>query len=126
MKPLEIIETQRCADGRYIVLTMRGYLDAHTVNEFEAHMDRSIEEGTLHYLIDISDLNYISSAGIGAIMSLTQRLRHAKGELVLVRPNEQVFKVLDRLGFTKIFRLAYSREEGEKLLGATRNLKPET
>ena len=125
MKPLEIVETQPPAEGRYVALAVRGYLDAHTVNEFEAHMDRAIEGGALHYLIDISDLNYISSAGIGAIMSLTQRLRQAEGELVLVRPTEKVFKILDKLGFTKIFRLAYSREEAEKLLGKTQNPKRE-
>jgi len=128
LKPLEVVETQPSAERRYVALAIRGYLDAHTVSEFEAHMDRSIEGGGVHYLIDINDLNYISSAGIGAIMGLTQRLRQAGGELVLLRPNEKVFRILDKLGFVKIFRLAYSREEAEKLLGEleTRNAKPES
>lgn len=115
MKPFEVVEAESPSDERYIALTLRGYLDAHTVNDFETFMDRSIERGTLRYVMDISDLSYISSAGIGAIMGLTQRLRRAEGEVVLLRPSEKVFKVLDKLGFTKIFRMAYSREEAERL-----------
>ena len=117
MKPFEVMEAQPLGEGGIVALTLRGYLDAHTVGEFETFMDRSVEQGGRRYLMDISDLNYISSAGIGAIMGLTQRLRRSDGEIVLLRPSEKVFKILDKLGFTKIFRLAYSREEGEKLLG---------
>jgi len=117
MKPFEVIEAQPLSEGGYVGLTLRGYLDAHTVNEFESFMDHSVEQGGRRYLLDISNLNYISSAGIGAIMGLTQRLRRSEGEIVLLRPSEKVFKILDKLGFTKIFRLAYSREEGEKMLG---------
>jgi len=117
LKPFEVVEKQPSREGGYVSLALRGYLDAHTVNDFEAYMDRSIEQGAVRYLVDISDLNYISSAGIGAIMGLTQRLRRSDGELVLLRPSEKVFKILDKLGFTKIFRIAYSEEEGEKILG---------
>lgn len=118
MKPFEMIEGELPSNSGYLAFTLRGYLDAHTVNEFEAFMDRSIETGGLRYVLDISELNYISSAGIGAIMAVTQRLRRSEGELVLLRPNEKVFNIFDKLGFTKIFRVAYSREEAEKFLAA--------
>jgi anti-anti-sigma factor len=116
VKPFEVVESEPRGRGDYVGLALRGYLDAHTVNDFEEHMDRSIEQGTVYVLLDLSDLNYISSAGIGAIMSMTQRLRRAEGEMVLVRPNDKVYGILDKLGFTKIFRMAYSVEEAEKLL----------
>ena len=115
MKPFEVAAAESPSDGRYVAITLRGYLDAHTVSDFETFMDKAIEQGTLRYLMDLSDLNYISSAGIGAIMGLTQRLRRSSGEVILLRPTEKVFRILDKLGFTKIFRLAYSREEAERL-----------
>jgi anti-anti-sigma factor len=118
VKPFEVIESPTASGARFVELALRGYLDAHTVSDFETRMDRLIEQGGRCYLIDINELNYVSSAGIGAIMSLTQRLRRSNGEIVLVRPTDKVFKILDKLGFTKIFRLAYSREEAEKLLDA--------
>lgn len=116
MKPFEVTETESPNGGQYVSLALRGYLDAHTVNDFESFMDDSIEKGSRRFLLDISELNYISSAGIGAIMSLTQRLRRAEGELVLVQPSDKVFRILDKLGFTKIFRLAQSPDEARKLL----------
>ena len=118
MKPFEVIESPGTGNERFVELTLRGYLDAHTVSDFESRMDHLIEKGARCYLIDINELNYVSSAGIGAIMSMTQRLRRSNGEIVLVRPTDKVFKILDKLGLTKIFRLAYSREEAEKMMDA--------
>lgn len=117
MKAFEVIELPTADKARYVELALHGYLDAHTVSEFEAYMERSIAEGWLRYMIDIAELNYLSSAGIAALISLTQRLRRANGEVVLLRPNKKVFTVLEKLGFTMIFNLARSREEAEKTLG---------
>jgi anti-sigma B factor antagonist len=64
-------------------------------------------------VIDLKGLNYISSAGIGALMALTQQLRRESGDIVLLQPNEKVFKILDLLGFTKIFNVAHSENEIE-------------
>jgi len=43
-------------------VTLKGYLDAHTVTDFESYMDRAIEQAPA-FLLDISELNYLSSAG---------------------------------------------------------------
>ena len=117
MKAFKVIESPGADKSRYVELALHGYLDAHTVGEFEACMEQSIAQGWLRYVIDVAELNYLSSAGIAAIISLTQRLRRVNGEVVLLRPSEKVFKILDKLGFTKIFCLANSREEAEGMLG---------
>ncbi len=95
----------------YSVIDLIGFLDAHTVNSFEKSFEEILAAGQNHIVIDLKDLRYISSAGIGALMGLTQELRRANGDLVLLRPNEKVFKILDLLGFTKIFNIAQNEEE---------------
>lgn len=95
----------------YILIGISGFLDAHTVTNFETKMDELVNVGKIKVVIDMQQLNYISSAGIGAIMGLTQRLRKLGGDLVLLNPSEKVFKILDLLGFTKIFRIATDKNK---------------
>jgi len=95
----------------YSIIELAGFLDAHTVNVFEERMAEFIKGGQNRMVIDLKRLNYISSAGIGALMALTQHLRRESGDIVLLQPNEKVFKILDLLGFTKIFNVAHSKDE---------------
>ena len=47
------------------VIALSGYLDAHTVGDFDKHTDELIAAGTSKLVLDLQGLNYISSAGIG-------------------------------------------------------------
>jgi len=102
---VETMEKELC------MIEISGFLDAHTVNSFETHIQEIIKGGAIRLVIDLKDLSYISSAGIGALMSLTHHLRKKKGDLVLFRPTQKVFKILDLLGFTRIFNVAMNEEE---------------
>ena len=93
------------------VFDLRGYIDAHTVIEFEKAVHQSIEGGTSRLVLDVSGLSYISSAGIGAMMGLARKLGQQGGDLVLLSPTPKVFAILDGLGFTKIFKIAADEAE---------------
>lgn len=95
------------------VFNLCGYIDAHTVLEFEKAVSQAIDDGMRCAVLDISGLSYISSAGIGAMMGLARRLAQLGGDLVLLNPTQKVFSILDGLGFTKIFKIA--KDEGEAL-----------
>lgn len=91
-----------------------GCLDSHTVVGFEKTLHALLDEGCSRVVINLSELTYISSAGISALMGLTHRLRKSEGELVLMRPTEKVFRVFRTLGFTNIFKIVENEEELHK------------
>lgn len=93
-------------DPRCVIYELRGYIDAHTVIEFEKAIHGAIDSGSRCIILDISGLTYISSAGIGAMMSIARKLSQGGGELVLMQPSPKVFAILDGLGFTRIFKIA--------------------
>jgi len=104
-----------------LIFDLHGYIDAHTVIEFEKAVQAAIESGTKRVILDLSGLSYISSAGIGAMMGLTRRLTQDGGDLVLLRPTQKVFTILDGLGFTKIFKIANDESDAlEKMKTGTR------
>lgn len=88
-----------------------GCLDSHTVVGFEKSLHALLDEGCSRVVLNLSELSYISSAGISALMGLTHRLRKGEGELVLLKPTEKVFRVFRTLGFTNIFKIVENEEE---------------
>lgn len=93
-----------------------GFLDAHTVVTFEQTVQELLEKDCRKIVLGLENLNYISSAGIGAIMSLLQQLRRRDGDLVLLSPTTKVYKVLEMLGFTKIFSIVEDRDAAYRSL----------
>ncbi|HOE62799.1 MAG TPA: STAS domain-containing protein [Candidatus Sumerlaeota bacterium] len=118
MKSFDLHVRVEITNQRYTIIELTGFLDAHTVNAFENRIEEIVSSGQRQIVIDLKGLNYISSAGIGALMALTQRLRKESGNMVLLQPNEKVFKILDLLGFTKIFNVALKEEDVENYFQA--------
>jgi anti-sigma B factor antagonist len=118
LKPFNI-ECQEPEAGAPAAVEVRitGFLDAHTVMTFEKEMEELVQRGYAKFLIDLSGLTYISSAGIGALMVLLQQLRRREGDMVILQPSPKVYKIFDLLGFTRIFQIREDREEAQQLLG---------
>jgi len=102
---LKIVDSDAgTADFR--VVEVHGCLDSHTVVPFEKSTHELLDKGATNIQMNLAHLNYISSAGISALMGLTQRLRKQGGDLVLIKPTEKVYRVFRTLGFTNIFTIA--------------------
>jgi anti-sigma B factor antagonist len=111
-----------------LIFELRGYIDAHTVLEFERAIQASIENGTRKIVLDIGGLSYISSAGIGAMMGMARKLTHAQGDMVLLNPTQKVFAILDGLGFTRIFKISDNLNDALSKVGLepTQAIPPST
>jgi anti-anti-sigma factor len=104
-----------------LIFELRGYIDAHTVLEFERAIQASIESGTRKIVLDIGGLSYISSAGIGAMMGMARKLTQAKGDMVLLNPTQKVYAILDGLGFTRIFKISDNLQDALTKVGLESN-----
>jgi len=87
-----------------------GYINAHTVRRFETTLEDLIKEGHYNILLKCTNLNYISSAGLGAIMGQIETVRENGGDIMLSDLQENVFTIFDTLGFTQLYQV-FEREE---------------
>jgi len=87
------------------VLRPEGFINAHTVRQFEAALEALVREARFTILLDCRDLNYISSAGLGAIMGLIENVREQDGDILLCSLAENVFSIFDTLGFTQLYKV---------------------
>jgi anti-anti-sigma factor len=104
---MDIHQTTR--DG-ITVLAPSGRIDTTTSTRVEECVRRTVDEGARDLVIDFSDVEYISSAGLRVLLVLAKRMRDLQGRLVLCSLPESVRQVFRLAGFTPLFRIEASQE----------------
>lgn len=62
-------------------------------------------------IIDISELRYINSSGIGVLITILTKFRNKGGDVYLMRPSESVKKLLVITKLNAIFQVIQSEKE---------------
>ena len=99
-----------------VVLALSGKLDATTAKTFEDKILAEIDSGDRRFVIDLSQLEYVSSSGLRVFLLAAKRLHSADGKIVLCSLKEHVRQVFDLAGFSSILSLYGSRDEALKAL----------
>jgi anti-sigma B factor antagonist len=97
--------------GSVAIVVPAGFINAHTVRDFECALERLVTERRYTILLNCKDLSYISSAGLGAIMGLIETVRENGGDILLSNLQENVYAIFDTLGFTQLYRVFPSEDE---------------
>jgi anti-sigma B factor antagonist len=100
--------------GTVQILKLSGYLDGHTFVELERSLDRSIKGGITRLVLDLADLTYIASAGVGVFINAQHQVRKLGGSLQLVNPAPSVREVFGILGLEAIFTIHATVDQGVK------------
>ena len=103
--------------GNVFILRLSGDLIGENsgANLLEA-VNNSIQQTVLTCVIDISELRYINSSGIGVLITILTKFRNKGGEVYLMKPSDNVQKLLVITKLNAIFQIVKSEEEVEKLI----------
>ncbi len=93
------------------ILYPQGFINAHTVQDFEKSIQSPLEGGKYRILINCQSLSYINSSGLGVLMGVIEEIQENKGYLWLSNMNETVYHIFDTLGFTHLFKVFPSEDE---------------
>ncbi len=100
-----------------VILTVQGFLDAHTFEEMERTINDLFEERAHKLVVDLSKLDYISSAGAGVFIGAIGTAQENDGNIILMKPSPNVKEVFDLLGLSQIFSFADTLEEAVRCFG---------
>ncbi|MBN1955409.1 MAG: STAS domain-containing protein [Anaerolineae bacterium] len=94
--------TEVLQSGEYAVLTLAGRLDAETAPDLKVQLKGLVGAGQVLLVLELTNLSFIDSAGLAALVSVLKTAREAGGTLRLVGLNERTataFKLtlLDRV-----------------------------
>jgi anti-sigma B factor antagonist len=92
------------------ILKVEGSVDPGTIKEFEVAFKQLDKLNIRHIVVDVSQMTYISSAGLSVLVNAKVDRVQKAGDIVLVRPQAPVLNVLDIL-LKNVFRIASSIDE---------------
>ena len=93
------------------IIYLKGYLDAHTAPDFEKMLQSLISKKRIRIVVNLAELNYISSAGLGVFMGFIEDVRNKGGDIKIVELSDKVYRVFDLLGFPVLYDIFKNESE---------------
>jgi anti-sigma B factor antagonist len=88
--------------GEALVVRLQGRLDTLTAKSFETHLAGHIGRGQKRIIVDLGDVDYISSYGLRVFLLTAKQLRADRLGFILCRLSQDVQKIFQISGFDKI------------------------
>lgn len=101
-----------CPDGNHaILIALDGTVDPASIDDFDAIFDDLISAGNKRIVMDVENLKYINSTGMGIIVQYYDQLAEENGKLVLMSVNAKITLVLEMLGLQELFPIVTTESE---------------
>lgn len=86
-----------------LTVSLEGRLDTTTAPQLEAELKNALD-GVTELTMDLSAMEYISSAGLRVLLS-AQKTMNKQGEMKVVGANESVKEIFEVTGFSDILNI---------------------
>jgi anti-sigma B factor antagonist len=93
------------------VVSLRGEVDAMTAPRLGGRLFGLADEGKRNVVVDLSDVTFMDSTGIGVLLNALRHFTARHGRLVLVCPTERIMRPFQITGLTGHLTIFDSREK---------------
>jgi anti-sigma B factor antagonist len=101
---------------RTIVVELRDRLDAFSAPELRKRLEELLAEGVCRFVIDLSAVPFLDSAGLAVLVGLLKRARTAGGDVKLVWPaREPAQRILRLTKFDRVFEMLDAAPTGSSI-----------
>jgi len=97
--------------GEIIVMRVKGRLDAASSPQLEQTINSIIDGGHFKIVLNFSDVEYLSSAGMRLMLAISKKLQHLEGKVVACSLNDDVMEVIKMAGFNQVIEFYPSEQE---------------
>jgi anti-sigma B factor antagonist len=87
------------------VVSVGGEIDVYTAPILREALDKQIALGHGNLIVDLDDVSFMDSTGLGVLVGRLKRVRGQSGSLRLVCTQERVLKVFKITGLDKVFAI---------------------
>ena len=98
-----MLNIKKNKEGSKLTVAVEGRLDTTTAPELEAALKEDIE-GVEELVIDLANLEYISSAGLRVLLA-AQKIMMKQGKMVVTNPNDVISEIFEVTGFLDILTI---------------------
>lgn len=100
-------------EGNIHVVSLSGRLDASTTPVVEKKLEGLLAASS-RIAIDCSEIDYLSSAGMRLLLSMTKKIHAKKGTLAFFGMTDDVMEIIRMAGFERILKIFSTKKEALK------------
>ncbi|MDI6733291.1 MAG: STAS domain-containing protein [Planctomycetota bacterium] len=112
----ELQITTKKLDEHIYLIALKGVLDNQTAGILSETFYNFFSQNIWNFVVDLSELTYLGSAGVGLFISLLDTLEEHKGNIVFIHPQENVNEVFKLFKLATFFSITANLEEGVREL----------
>ena len=86
-------------------VSLQGELDVSTADKLKEHLHNLADEKILDMMLNLENLDYIDSTGLGAMIGVLKKLKTDNKEIYIINPKSNVKKIFTITGLDKIFKV---------------------
>lgn len=91
--------------GGIAVLAIKGEIDVATAPPLRDKLLALVNDGSERVIVDLSNVDFLDSTGLGVLVSVMKRLRTTGGDLRLICTKTHLLKVFEITGLTSVFEI---------------------
>jgi anti-sigma B factor antagonist len=91
--------------GEWSVLRVGGEVDVATAPRLREQLIALVNDQRYHLVVDLSEVDFIDSTGLGVLIGALKRVRSRDGDLHLVCSDDRILRVFEITGLDQIFTI---------------------
>lgn len=100
-----------------LLLKPAGRVDSGSCGAFEQRLVQAVTPGPASVVVDMTQLTYMSSAGLRALLVAAKKAKPAGSRIVLAAMAPTIREVFDMSGFSTLFEIHANPDDAVKALG---------
>lgn len=92
-----------------------GILDGTQANQLHQQIDEAMKTGAATVLVDLGEVNFMDSSGLGALVTALKTVRARGGQLCVCSINEQIRILFELTSMDRVFEIFPNQEEFHQL-----------
>ena len=94
------------------VAIIRGMIDTYNASYVQDILNIAIQlDGIKYFVVDLTEVNYLSSTGIGLFVDILKKCKRISVEFCILRLSAKIKEIFDLLGFTTFFHFLEKIED---------------
>lgn len=102
-----------------VIVSVHGDLDLHSADQLGDLLVETVDRGVTLLVVDLSDVEFVDSQGLGALLRGTRRFGAGQDRYRLVVPAPDIRRVFEITALDQLFPLDETREAAIAAAGAT-------
>ncbi len=98
-------------DASVTLVEAVGRIDSMNANQFGEALVSEIDKGRVQLVLDLAQVDYMSSAGLREIVKALKMVKRGDGDLRIAQPSGRVLEVLEMAGLDTILQIFPSQEK---------------